>query len=91
VEVSKWTSVNNLQLKLNGRRLRYDAEIEWGVVIASSRCCMDGQDSTKGMVARGCAKFGVSIPSDLSIFRRDGKALRHEMHMLAGEWTDIVN
>jgi hypothetical protein len=41
----------------------------------------------KGMVARGCAKFGVSVPSDL--FRRDGKSLRHEMHV-GGEWTDSV-
>jgi hypothetical protein len=43
------------------------------------------------MVARGCAKFGVSVPSDL--FRRDGKALRHEMHASgaeSGEWTDSV-
>jgi len=39
------------------------------------------------MVARGCAKFGVGVPSDL--FRRDGKSLRHEMHT-GGEWTDIV-
>jgi len=39
------------------------------------------------MVARGCAKFGVSVPSDL--FRRDGKALRPEMRV-GGEWTDSV-
>jgi hypothetical protein len=39
------------------------------------------------MVARGCAKFGVSIPSDP--FRRDGKSLRYEMHV-SGEWTDTV-
>jgi hypothetical protein len=40
------------------------------------------------MVARGCAKFGGSIPSDLFI-RRDGKSLRHEVHV-SGEWTNIV-
>jgi hypothetical protein len=79
-------SVTNLQLKLKGREEKVRCRDR--VRCSCKQPLLHEQGSTKGVVARGCAKFGVSVPSDLA--RRDGKSLRHEMHV-SGEWTVSVS
>ena len=55
----KWMSVTNLQLKLKGREAKVRCRDR--VMCSCEQPLLHGQGSTKGMVARGCAKFGVGV------------------------------